>query len=172
MRIGELARRTGISQRALRYYEEQGLLRPLRRPSGYREYRETDLRTVRNIRTLLAAGLNTTTIAGVLPCLVEDEEEPVPACPELVTILNVDRDRISMAIDDLQAARATLDAIIAAAARAGSDRSEQRHADQAPCGGSLTRVERDQPWTFHTARQSQSQDASEATVSTSPATSR
>jgi hypothetical protein len=43
MRIGELRRRTGVSERLLRYYEEQGLLRPQRRPSGYREYDDSDV---------------------------------------------------------------------------------------------------------------------------------
>ncbi|MEV6814001.1 MerR family transcriptional regulator [Micromonospora sp. NPDC051296] len=115
MRIGELARRTGISERALRYYEEQRLLQPARRPSGYREYQETDVRRVRNIRTLLASGLNTMTIAEVLPCMVEDGEMLVPACPELSPILIRDRDRIDAAIEDLQVARRILDAIITAA---------------------------------------------------------
>ena len=67
MRIGELATRIQVSERALRYYEEQGLLHPSRRPSGYREYQEDDVRRVRHIRTLLAAGLNTVTIAGPAP---------------------------------------------------------------------------------------------------------
>ncbi|GIJ48161.1 transcriptional regulator [Virgisporangium aliadipatigenens] len=115
MRIGELARRTGTTERALRYYEEQDLLRPARRPSGYREYVETDVRTVRNIRTLLAAGLNTVTIGEVLPCMVTDGEALVPACPELSTVLLQDRERLTEAIDDLQAARRVLDAIIAGA---------------------------------------------------------
>jgi DNA-binding transcriptional MerR regulator len=113
MRIGELSQRTGISQRALRYYEEQGLLRPSRRSSGYREYAKTDVHTVRRIRTLLAAGLSTVTIAEVLPCMVDDGELLVPACPELITELSRERDRISKVIDELQAARTVLDAIIA-----------------------------------------------------------
>jgi hypothetical protein len=43
VRIGELSRRTRVSERLLRYYEEQGLLRPGRRPSGYREYGDADV---------------------------------------------------------------------------------------------------------------------------------
>ena len=68
MGIGELSRRTGVSRRALRYYEEQRLLDPERRPSGYREYDETAVRTVAGIRTLLAAGLGTSVSAEILPC--------------------------------------------------------------------------------------------------------
>ncbi|MCT9932342.1 MerR family transcriptional regulator [Planotetraspora sp. A-T 1434] len=114
MRIGELSQRTGISQRALRYYEEQGLLRPSRRPSGYREYDPADLRTVRRIRMLLAAGLNTATIAEILPCIADDGQSRAPVCPELYAGLSRERDRINDAIDEFMAARAMLDAIIAA----------------------------------------------------------
>lgn len=38
MRIGELARRTGVAARRLRYYEEQGLLSSDRSVNGYRDY--------------------------------------------------------------------------------------------------------------------------------------
>ena len=53
MRIGELSRRTGVNERLLRYYEQQGLLRPERLPSGYRAYRASDVAVVRRIRALL-----------------------------------------------------------------------------------------------------------------------
>ena len=43
MRIGELARRTGVSVRSLRYYETQGLLRSDRTPGGHREYAEAGI---------------------------------------------------------------------------------------------------------------------------------
>jgi DNA-binding transcriptional MerR regulator len=36
--IGELARRTGVTTSALRYYDELGLVRPSRRVSGHRRY--------------------------------------------------------------------------------------------------------------------------------------
>ncbi len=39
MRIGELADRAGISAKAIRYYEQVGILAPpARTPSGYRAY--------------------------------------------------------------------------------------------------------------------------------------
>lgn len=119
MRIGELARRTGISERALRYYEEQGLLRPERRPSGYRVYRDADVAAVRRIRVLLAAGLSTAHIVQVLPCMVDDEGLLTPSCPELVDALVEHRERIGEAIAELEATRANLDAIIASERRAG-----------------------------------------------------
>jgi DNA-binding transcriptional MerR regulator len=56
MRIGDLARATGVKPRLLRYYEEQGLLTPLRQPNGYRQYARSDIAAVRHIRVLLAAG--------------------------------------------------------------------------------------------------------------------
>lgn len=117
MRIGELARRTGTSQRALRYYEEQGLLVPERLPSGYRTYDESHVRVVWRIRTLLAAGLNTATIAEILPCIVDEDDVLTPGCPELVAGLHQERARMTEAIDQLAAARRMLETIIAAPSR-------------------------------------------------------
>lgn len=115
IRIGELSRRSGVNQRLLRYYEEQGLLRPQRRPSGYREYLPSDVAVVRRIRGLLAAGLSTATISSVLPCIREDGERLVPTCPDLVAQLRGERDRIDQAIEDLTASRQALDTVITAA---------------------------------------------------------
>jgi DNA-binding transcriptional MerR regulator len=115
VRIGELSRRTGVAVHLLRYYEEQGLLHPQRRPSGYREYVEADVAVVRRIRSLLAAGLNTATIAGVLPCLRETGGRLVPTCSDLLADLHHERDRIAQAIGDLRSSLDALDAVIAAA---------------------------------------------------------
>ncbi|OPG14302.1 MerR family transcriptional regulator [Microbispora sp. GKU 823] len=114
MRIGEMVRRTGVSERLLRYYEEQGLLAPARLPSGYRVYSDADVDTVRRIRTLLAAGLSTTTIAQVLPCVRDDGPNLAPVCSELVAQLRRERERITHTIEDLQASQGMLDAVIAA----------------------------------------------------------
>ncbi|EIV96176.1 MerR family transcriptional regulator [Frankia sp. QA3] len=113
MRIGELARRTAVSERLLRYYEEQGLLHPARLASGYRVYAESDVDQVRRIRTLLSAGLPTTLIAQVLPCVREDGGRLVP-CAGLVADLTRERARIDARIDDLAASRRVLNTVIIA----------------------------------------------------------
>ncbi|MFI7107375.1 MerR family transcriptional regulator [Nonomuraea sp. NPDC050227] len=115
MRIGELSRRTGVAVHLLRYYGEQGLLHPQRRPSGYREYVEEDVAVVRRIRSLLAAGLNTSTIMTVLPCLRDAGDRLVPTCSDLVADLHRERARIAQAISDLQTSMDALDDVIAAA---------------------------------------------------------
>ncbi|GEB50044.1 MULTISPECIES: MerR family transcriptional regulator [Streptomyces] len=115
MRMGEMVRRTGVHERLLRYYEQQGLLAPERLPSGYRVYSESDIETVRRIRCLLAAGLSTSLIAGVLPCVRADDGRLVPTCPDLVSRLRQESERITRTIEQLQTSRAMLDTVIAAA---------------------------------------------------------
>lgn len=131
MRIGAVARATGVSERLLRYYEEQGLLTPTRLPSGYRDYGAADVAAVRNIRALLAAGLPVRVIADVLPCVCEYHERIVATCPELIVRLRDERARIDHAIDELRTSQKLLDivleaappALTAAADRAGQETS-------------------------------------------------
>ena len=53
LQIGEVAERTGVTQRTLRFYEEKGLLRsPSRMEGGFRLYSENDVRRVEQIRKL------------------------------------------------------------------------------------------------------------------------
>ncbi|TCB92082.1 MerR family transcriptional regulator [Micromonospora zingiberis] len=56
--MGELARRTGTTIRALRYYESVGLVVPRRLANGYREYDPIAVRLVGQIRELMALGLS------------------------------------------------------------------------------------------------------------------
>lgn len=69
MRIGELAERTGVSVRSLRYYEEQGLLASSRSTGGHRHYAEEGIDRVAYLQRLYSAGLSSQTIVGLLPCL-------------------------------------------------------------------------------------------------------
>ena len=66
--IGAAAAHTGVSERALRYYQELGLITPCARtPGGLRRYSEEDLARVARIRELQTLlGLNLDEIAVVL----------------------------------------------------------------------------------------------------------
>lgn len=59
MKIGELAERTGVPARMIRYYEAQGLLAADRATNGYRVYTEADVDRVRRIRNHISTGLPT-----------------------------------------------------------------------------------------------------------------
>ncbi|MGM7649269.1 MerR family transcriptional regulator [Nocardia sp. JW2] len=106
MLIGELAHRTGVATRLLRYYEEQGLLHPRRDTNGYRSYPEAAVARVARIRDLLAAGLNTEEIADLLPCAEHDG--PVQACEKSVRIMADRTAELDRRIADLDRQRSRL----------------------------------------------------------------
>lgn len=56
--IAEVARRAGLTSRALRFYEARGLVEPLRTTSGRRHYGPAELERVHQILTLKRAGLS------------------------------------------------------------------------------------------------------------------
>jgi MerR family transcriptional regulator/heat shock protein HspR len=57
---------TGVNPQMLRVYEQKGLLAPHRTEGGTRRYSSEDVDTIREITTLLAAGLNLAGIEQVL----------------------------------------------------------------------------------------------------------
>ncbi|WP_329123907.1 MerR family transcriptional regulator [Streptomyces sp. NBC_01353] len=131
MRIGELARRSGVSDRSLRYYEMQGLLRSERTPGGQRHYGEWAVDRVIRIQALYAAGLNSKKIAQLLPCMRDADGAPNEiATPRLVDELTTERDRINRMITDLIRSRDVLDEVIATAS-VGVNASASSRADTA-----------------------------------------
>lgn len=116
MRIGELAERTGVSVRSLRYYEEQDLLVPRRTPGGQRDYPQAAIERVIRIQQLFAAGLNSATMAQLLPCIHDEDGTPnASATPFLLESLVAERRRIDSCLRDLEVTRGVLDEVIAAA---------------------------------------------------------
>jgi RimJ/RimL family protein N-acetyltransferase len=99
--IGELSARSGATVRMLRYYEEQGLLRPGRTGSGYRVFAEADIERVRYIRCLLASALPSTVVRQTLAFL---DGEP-PAVPANVEVLQGQLDQLDERITVLQRSR-------------------------------------------------------------------
>lgn len=85
MRIGELAERTGVSRRSLRYYERHGLVHANRSANGWRVYDEVAVARVSNVRDLLAAGLRVEDVRRLAPCLQRDLEHG-PACDEAIEL--------------------------------------------------------------------------------------
>ena len=67
MRIGELARKSGVTPSTLRYYEERGLLQPPERtPAGYRSYGDETVQRLEFIDRARAAGLTLAQTAEIL----------------------------------------------------------------------------------------------------------
>lgn len=79
MLINELAAITGTSTRALRHYENHGLLDANRRTNRYRDFPDSAVEQVRRIRMLLDLGLNLEAVAQLLPCITSEGD--VSACP-------------------------------------------------------------------------------------------
>ncbi|MFI6026059.1 MerR family transcriptional regulator [Amycolatopsis magusensis] len=113
MRIGDLSRRTGVSVRALRYYEEEHLLRPGRDGNGYRCFQESDVAKVVQIQLFYSAGLCSSKIAQLLPCVEGTAEYIVPG-PGLAKDLEVARQRIRGQISQLETSLGILERVLAA----------------------------------------------------------
>ncbi|MFE1591219.1 MerR family transcriptional regulator [Nocardia sp. NPDC058705] len=120
MRIGELSKRTGVSARSLRYYEEQGLLTSSRSDTGQRHYSDAAVERVSLIQQLFDAGMSSRVIATVLPC-VETPGDPA-VVEEAFETMTRERARIDADIAHLVETRAALDVLM---------RINARHQEQA-----------------------------------------
>jgi len=115
MRIGELAEKTGVAPRMLRYYEAQGLIQPTRLPNGYRDYDDYLIERVGKIRGLVDSGIPSRIIIDVLPCLDKQQAIVVRDVePGLRDMLAEERDRMTRKIDFLIQNRDALTSYIAA----------------------------------------------------------
>jgi DNA-binding transcriptional MerR regulator len=83
MKIGEVARRTGVAPRLVRYYEQQGLLVADRAANGYRTYSEADVERVSRVAGMVRAGIPTRLIKVLLD-LEEAQASAEPTCPRTV----------------------------------------------------------------------------------------
>lgn len=110
LRIGDLANRSGVTVRALRYYEEQHLLSASRTVSGHRQYPDSAVQRVQIIQRLYAAGLSSRAIAAICP--ISSPERPQDSPHERLNLLLSERERLDREAQALCAARDSLDAVI------------------------------------------------------------
>src|SRR5215475_1751742 len=75
LKVGELARRTGLTVRALHHYDEIGLLRPsLRTEGGYRLYTAADVARLQQVVSLRQLGFS---LEQVRDCLGRADFSPL-----------------------------------------------------------------------------------------------
>lgn len=101
MRIGELAQRAKVSIKAVRYYEQLGLVRPGRLANGYRDYSDRDVRVISEIRALSGFGINPARAAPFVECLetghLHSDECPASLAAYRDSIAELDRTIASLA---------------------------------------------------------------------------
>lgn len=102
MRIGELAQRAGTTTKALRFYEQAGLLpAPTRTPSGYRDYDDAALDRLRFVKSAQTAGLTLAQVAEVIAA----REQTGPPCAHVAALLDARAADLGGRIAELHALR-------------------------------------------------------------------
>lgn len=107
MRIGELARRAGVTTKAVRYYESLGLIAPVRLSNGYRNYDEDHVLLVREIKALSYLGIPAGRTRPFLECLSAGHRHS-DDCPSSMISYRQAIDELTQQINDLTARRTAL----------------------------------------------------------------
>lgn len=112
MRIGELAERSGVSTKAIRYYEDIGLVPPAPRlESGYRDYEPSMVDRLAFIRAAQAVGLS----LGEIRSVVALRDEGQTPCGHVRDLLRTRSAELDRRIAELRALRGELNRLVARA---------------------------------------------------------
>jgi Cu(I)-responsive transcriptional regulator len=104
MNIGEVARRSGLPAKTIRYYEDIGLVTPQRTANGYRAFRDSDIHKLAFLGRARALGF-TIEDCRTLLALWEDRNR---ASADVRRVAVDHLDRIEEKIASLEAMRDTL----------------------------------------------------------------
>ncbi|WP_108791553.1 redox-sensitive transcriptional activator SoxR [Erythrobacter sp. Alg231-14] len=107
--IGEMARRTGLSVSAIRFYEDKGLIEPIRTGGNQRRFLRSDLRRVSFILIAQQLGLSLGEIDDAMRTLPHGR---TPTARDWRVISASIRDRIESRIQELERMRDRLDGCI------------------------------------------------------------
>lgn len=117
MRIGELSGRTGLSTKAIRYYEDIGIMpAAARTSSGYRDYDAEAIARLRFIRAAQSVGLRLGEIREVL-AFRDRGEEP---CAHVASLIREHAADLTERIATLEAMRRDLERLASNAQSASS----------------------------------------------------
>ncbi|AHH95750.1 MerR family DNA-binding transcriptional regulator [Kutzneria albida] len=133
MRIGEVARRAGVSAKAVRRYEALGLIAPRRLANGYRAFDERDVRVVCELRVLRELGIPAERTRPFLECL-ESGAELADDCPSSMAEYRTAIEELTHRIEDLTARRDRLVVRLRNAAYRSSCAAPADAASSAPTG--------------------------------------
>ena len=110
LRIGEVARRSGLPVKTIRYYCDEGLLQPrARSESGYRLFDEENLAELMIIRSLRAIDVSIPELAKIL----EVRRAGVCNCSVLKDSIAAKMESINLRIDELAASKDELARLLA-----------------------------------------------------------
>ncbi len=112
MNIGDIAKRTGLPPKTIRYYEEIGLIRPARDANGYRVFRDSDTHKLAFLGRARALGFSIEDCRTLL-ALYEDEAR---ASADVKRVAQEHLGQIEEKIAQLQAMRDTLNDLVHACA--------------------------------------------------------
>ncbi|KIC46741.1 transcriptional regulator [Ruegeria sp. ANG-S4] len=118
MNIGDVAENTGLPAKTIRYYEDIGLIKPMRDGNGYRRFRDQDVHKLNFLGRARALGF-TIEDCRTLLALYEDETR---ASADVKRVAREHLTQIEAKIADLNAMRGTLSHLIDACA--GDDRPD------------------------------------------------
>jgi MerR family redox-sensitive transcriptional activator SoxR len=107
--IGELARRSGVAQSALRFYEDRGLIRARRTDGNQRRYERAMLRRIAFVQAGKAAGIPLRRIHAALQTLPESR---IPTRRDWERLSKRWREDLDARIATLEALRGRLDTCI------------------------------------------------------------
>lgn len=107
--IGDLARRTGLTVTAIRFYETRGLVTPYRNAGGQRRFHRADIRRLSFVLVAQEFGFTINQIADVLKGLPNGR---APTKADWTRISGGFREKLDERIARMQALRARLDSCI------------------------------------------------------------
>lgn len=113
MKIGEVSRQTGASHKAIRHYENMGLLGDVRRQGSYRSFSQQDVNLIRLIRAAQQLGFK---LSELVACVGDDSlptwQQVLKLIEHKQTIIRQQLEQLNQVNDQLEELRQELHACL------------------------------------------------------------